>query len=434
MRAQQRVYFFGLNYSVWLPYTYGVLRAYAEADSFVRFNYAFMPPKFILEPLADLLRGIDEPSVACFSCYVWNFRHHISIARAIKQHYPDCRIIFGGPHVPRDAEPFLTRYPFIDFIVHEEGEEAFCSLLRMLHGEPRDLNMVPGISFVWNGRTVKTPPSRLLKTPLPIASPYRNGYFDDAIDSLNRSCIPFSVLWETNRGCPYSCSFCDWGVNSVNKIRLFDLEHLAADIRYFSEFHIDTVYLSDANFGILSRDEKIVDMLVESKSRTGYPRVIRANFAKNSNERVFQMSRKLAAAEMSAGTTLSLQSTAPPVLSAVRRDNIGIERYSSLAKRYRQNGIHSYTELILGLPGETKLSFMRGICDLLESGNHEDFRIYELILLPNAPLSSEAERRQHGLETVWKPLYTKRRHEGSEETEMVEVVIATTAMSYTDWI
>ena len=208
------------------------------------------------------------------------------------------------------------------------------------------------------------------------------------------------------------------------------MRKVAAEIDYIARRKIEDLYVTDCNFGILKRDLKITDLLVQAREKYGYPKRVRIQFAKNSNDTVFDISRLLHANDMLWGTTLSMQSVDEDVLAAVNRRQIGTHNYQLLKERYRQVGIPTYTELILGLPNETRESFIAGICTLLEIGIHDDIRIYELALLPNAPLSQPPKRKEFGLKTKIKPL---RIPAENCEKETVEIVFETDTMPYKDW-
>ena len=74
-------------------------------------------------------------SVVAFSCYVWNLRYSLEIARLAKKNNKDIRTIFGGPSIPR-MEPnvgaFFSRHKFIDVLVFGEGEVAFREILKAI--------------------------------------------------------------------------------------------------------------------------------------------------------------------------------------------------------------------------------------------------------------------------------------------------------------
>jgi putative methyltransferase len=208
------------------------------------------------------------------------------------------------------------------------------------------------------------------------------------------------------------------------------MEKIKEEIDYIAGHKIEDLYVTDCNFGILKRDLEITDLLVQAHKKYGYPKRVRIQFAKNSNDTVFEISRSLHANDMLWGTTLSMQSLDENVLAAINRRQIGTRNYRLLKDRYRQVGIPTYTELILGLPKETRESFIDGICTLLDIGIHDDIRVYELALLPNAPLSKKPTRKKYGLKTKFKPLRIPADH---CEKEAVEIVFETDAMPYKDW-
>jgi len=421
------IYFLCLNALQFVPYAFGLLKNYAELDPEIRKSYQWHEPVHRMEPEGRIVEKIKAPAVLCASCYVWNHQRQTRIAERVKARHPGCRVIFGGPHVPDDAESFLRKNPFIDFLVHGEGEIALRDLLKSFLEQDVDVSHIQGISYLKKGRFFSTQPGKQLPKELPLPSPYLDGSFDAFFADPRGGKI---ALWETNRGCPYSCAFCDWGVRSTNKIRTHGMDKLRLEIKAMAEAGVEDIYVTDCNFGIFPRDVEITRMLVDSNQRTGYPKRVRIQFAKNSNDAVFEISRLLHEKEMLWGTTLSMQSVNMDVLQAVNRGQIGIENYRKLEKRYRAAGIPTYTELILGLPLETRQSFIDGICTLFEIGLHEDVRVFELALLPNAPLSRPEARKRYGFETGFRPL---RLAEGHSAQEFVELVFATASLPPADW-
>ena len=421
------IYFLSLNMIQFVPYAYGFLRSYAEQDTIIDSNYSWKEPFCKIQAVEIIAEEIIDPDVLCVSCYVWNHNQQTKIAKVVKEKYPSCKVICGGPHIPDSSESYFFEHPYVDVLVHGEGEIPLKNLLIEFLNNAPDLNNIHGISFNENNKSIKTPSSTKLPKDLPILSPYLNGFFDDFLSDGNPNKIG---LWETNRGCPYSCSFCDWGVRTLNKMRLHDLDKIIQEIEYIATHKIEDIYIADCNFGIFKRDLDIVQMLVDAKKKYGYPRRIRIQFAKKSNDTVFEISKLLHNNEMLWGTTLSMQSLDMNVLRAVDRQYIGINNYKELKERYTEEGIPTYTELILGLPKETRESFINGICTLLDSGMHDDIRFYELVLLPNAPISQRLVREKYGIKTKFKPL---RIVDQNCEREYVEIVFETNTMPYDDW-
>jgi len=422
------IYFLSINAIQFVPYAYGLLRSYAEEDPRITTHYIWKEPFCRMEPAETIVEQIVEPDIVCASCYVWNHNQHARIAEKVKERYPHCTVIFGGPHVPEDPASYFSEYPDVDVLVHGEGEIPFRRLLIELLEASPNLQKIEGLTLNQNHTPIKTPGSAQLPKNLPIPSPYLKGFFDHFLREGDSAKI---ALWETNRGCPYACSFCDWGVRTLNKLRRHDLEKTLREIDYMGTHAVEDIYISDCNFGILQRDLLLARKLVESRKKYGYPKRVRIQFAKNSNDTVFKISKLLHDNDMLWGTTLSMQSLDMNVLEAVNRRHIGIENYKKLKDRYLEAGIPTYTELILGLPLETRDSFINGICSLFDIGIHDDIRVFELALLPNAPISRREERKRYDLQTKMKPL---RLADRGNAPESVELVFGTSTLPYEDWV
>jgi putative methyltransferase len=431
---RRKVYFVGLNNVPFLPLVAGLLRSYAEQDPVLTNAYSFPDPVFLPESPQQIAAGITEPDVLGLSCYVWNFRRQMKVARLVKERNPDALVVAGGPHVPDRPGAFFAEHPYVDVLVHGEGEDAFRELLRERLTADPDYTRVPGVSV--RSGTTAVPGTKAVRLPRDILtpSPYLLGHMDAAVQACRERGMRFYALWETNRGCPYSCAFCDWGSATMSALRHFDDERLQEEIDWFARHDVEDLFICDANFGIAPRDVEIARGLAEARAASGAPRQIRVNFAKNSNDRVFEISRIWHGADLLMGTTLSMQSTDMDVLEAIDRKNIGIDNYSKLQKRYAQEGIHTYTELILGLPLETRRSFCEGVGSLLAAGNHEDIRVYEFGILPNAPINTPEKIARYGLRTVRKRMYVEPPGTPDDEAETMDMVVETGALSQADWV
>ena len=129
--------------------------------------------------------GCARADVVGFSTYVWNAQISLESARRLKRANPDQLVIFGGPHVPDHAESFLRANPFIDLVVHNEGERTFVDILQRLPG--RDWSGIRGISYLAaDGQFVRTPPVERMKNLEELPSPFINGMFDELIAKQSR--------------------------------------------------------------------------------------------------------------------------------------------------------------------------------------------------------------------------------------------------------
>jgi radical SAM superfamily enzyme YgiQ (UPF0313 family) len=433
-RRQVATYLFQFNFqsgnTLYLPYSVGMLWAYASQAEAVQLH--FEKPRFVFmkdDPEA-LVSRVVAPDIAAFSTYVWNWEISIRTAALLKQRFPECLIVFGGPHVPDRVNGFFQAFPFIDVAVHGEGEVTFAELLSEYVGE-RQFTRIAGLS-VNNasedaGPITKRPRIADLDT---LPSPYVSGLFDDLLDER----YTFHAVWETNRGCPYACTFCDWGSATMSKVRTFSEDRLQKEIDWFGDHRIQWIYGADANFGILPRDESIAERLAAKKRQTGFPGKFRVNFAKNSTKRVTDIARTLNAVDLDKGITLSMQSMDDTTLRIIKRKNLKIGPLQEFVREYRHQDIATNTEVIIGLPGETYGSFVSGIDALLNAGIHDSIYIYRAQVLPNAELNDPSVRERYALRTARTPLIliyaTPDEH---SVTEYEETIVSTSTMPHEDW-
>lgn len=230
------------------------------------------------------------------------------------------------------------------------------------------------------------------------------------------------------------CNFCSWSMEYYAKLYSFPLERVLGELQWMGEHKIRYTYASDANWGIVERDLDVTRALVETKRLYGFPKEARFCTAKGSNDRVFEITKLLHEAGMCKGATLSLQSLDPETLKIAKRKNMKINDFAERLAAYNKAGIATYTELILGLPGETKTSFEAGLNQLLDAGKHEGLNIYLLQVLPNTDLADPAYREQHGIQTVRGPMLLQHSTPADDpHAEQQDIVVQTATMSAEDW-
>ena len=79
-----------------------------------------------------------------------------------------------------------------------------------------------------------------------------------------------------------------------------------------------------------------------------------------------------------------MQTVDPHTLKAIKRDNISTKDYEELQKKFTDDGIATYTEVILALPGDTYDTFANGVSSVIQSGQHNRIQFNNLSILPNA--------------------------------------------------
>lgn len=416
--------------AAYLPYAVGLLAACAFEDETIKNEYCFKRFIFTREITDEAVQSLENPGVIGFSNYIWNTQYNLVLAEKVKKAYPDCIIIFGGHNVPPDNS-FLEKYPFIDYLVHGEGEEAFKALLLEFCKDEKDFSSISNISYRVSATENKKTETEIL-CRLDYPSPYLNGWFDSIFEE--NPDMQLDAIIETSRGCPRSCAYCDWGCNS-SKIRFFPTERVLAEIDWMSEHGVKFIWGADSNFGAAERDLEIVDYLIDKREKTGYPERLRINYAMNNPQRVFEISTKLEKYGLSKeGATLSFQSLDPTVLENIGRKNMSMDKFSELLKLYTEAGITTYSEIIAGLPGETYESFCRGIGKLLEAGQHRLITVYNCELLPNSPMAQPEYMKKHGIRTAEIEVLLAHSEVDEEVKEKTIYVIGSNSLSTEDWI
>ncbi|MEV0388996.1 radical SAM protein [Nonomuraea sp. NPDC050643] len=407
----------------------GYLHATAAADEICRDGYEFVKHVIFQAPglvnsLHAWLESIDRIDVLAISVYFWNRRPSMYIADEVKKRWPGCTIIMGGNEVTNQTDIVFAESAAVDILVHGEGEFVFRDLLRTFVDDDIDRREeIAGVSFRRGGETIVIPTGARISDLSTIPSPLLSGVYSSA--DIRDSRI---IILETNRGCPYSCAFCYWGGATQSKVRAFPLERIKDEITYIVTHASQdaTLFLADANFGILPQDVEIAQWLVSELQRLGKRMFLFTNWAKNTSKRVLAIADILYSGNLIAAVTLSAQSFAPEVLQIAKRSNIKPDYYRILQREFQDRGIPTYTELIWGMPGETLQTFLSGIEYVISSGGHPV--VYPLLLLNNTEYTTERFRGDHSVRTRRLP------YQITNPEMVAEFVVEHSHMPERDWI
>ena len=423
----------------YLPYSIGILQAYVLHNSKKKERYNFISTIYKRELLNDCVKKLKDCQIILLSTYVWNENISLAIAKEIKKIDPDKFIIFGGPSVPDNidnrTEKFLRKNFFIDVCIHQEGERT---VLQLLDNYPNNnFESIPNISYLdENKKFINNNNIPRLKSFENTPSPYLFGIFDNLIKENPQEI--WLASWETNRGCPFSCTYCDWGSAINSKVARMELDRVLKELDWFSKNKIEFIFCCDANFGMLPRDYEIAIKAVENKKKYRYPKVLSVQNTKNARERAYKVQKLLAENNLSKGVTLAMQSVDSHTLKEIKRDNISIADYQALQRRFTRDGISTYTEFILGLPGDTYESFAKGVSDVIQAGQHNRIQFNNLSILPNAEMAKSEYVKKHKIFTKETSIVSihgsldERPADGIYEKQ--KLVISTNTMPTQDWI
>ncbi len=206
----------------------------------------------------------------------------LSLAKLIKDIYPDVRVVFGGANF--DGEMGLEQFrvfPWIDYVVVGEGEHAFLPLVKQILLKEEG-PMPPGVVYREEGGKVQLTPNEHLVTNFSTAPPPD---YDDYFAELQKLDIQGStglnriLLYEGSRGCwwgeKHHCTFC--GLNAQGmEFRAKSATQVASELDYLSSRYdtsrfrlvdniIDMKYV-DGLFGELAQRHVDLDVFMETKS------------------------------------------------------------------------------------------------------------------------------------------------------------------------
>lgn len=414
-----------------LPLAAGLVVASARRDPAIAAAAQLSIHTARLDP-EDVAARHPSPDVLAFSTYAWNERHSLEVARCAKTRRPGAFVLFGGPSVPRRPERaarFLREHPWVDALAFGEGEPVFReTLCALLAGRPVDV--VAGLALRAAARpegAVLTAPRARLADFGETASPYLDGTFDALVLA---GAPPPAAIVETNRGCPFSCTFCDWGQAVQSQVRELPLPRLHAELDWIARQRIPYLYIVDANYGMRRRDLEIVREIGRLRATTGFPQYVFFHLTKNATERHLDVVLALREAGIGTHLALSAQDFEPRVLQAVRRENIRLDRALALRRICHERGIPTFNELILGLPEQTYDSFADSLARAVTPFPLDSFTLYLARVLDNAEMGSDAERTRHAIETRLVPIHPAC---PPAVAELEEVVVATRSLPVADW-
>lgn len=393
---------------------------------------------------AELLEAMVEapPDILMLSNYVWNEALSRFFFRRAKALNPSTLTVMGGPNIPVEPQrqiDFVSARNEIDLYVLGEGDflardvvthflEADGSLEALGQKEiESSIYRRPDGSLVRNDQRQRTKRRDVNDIP----SPWLTGIMDRFFDGK------LAPIIETNRGCPFRCSFCVQGTDYYTPVTKFDRDRLREEVGYIARtIHerspsVGTLRIADANYGMYDRDTELSSFIGQAQRDYGWPRFIDATTGKNRADNIIRSMEQVNGALV---LYQAVQSLDEEVLRNVRRSNIKLEAYGQMQVHVRGRGLRSSTDLILGLPGESLQTHLSALHRMIDLGV-DQAHCFQAMLLKGADMESINSRNEFEFGTKFRVLPKNFGEYGGEKVfDIEEIVVETDTLPFEDYI
>lgn len=409
---------------------------------------SYCKSKFNSNVEIELFKYIDEidksinnspPDVLALSNYAWNHVVSYEIFKMFKKINPKGITVWGGPNFPNDIESqkkFMDSFPEVDIYVPGEGEVGFSNIIEKIFLSknlsvplPIKFHKIEGCITREINNSIHFEPLKRTRQLDDLPSPYLHGTLDKFFDGK------LSPMLQTNRGCPFACTFCTDGRSEVNQVNAFTLERVKNELEYIGSHVPKTTHnmiISDLNFGMLPNDLKVCDLISEIQKKHDFPHQIHATTGKNRKDRVIEAVKRVNGALR---IYMSVQSMDDQVLANIKRSNISVDQMLQLAPTIKESELRTSSEVILGLPGETFDSHVKTLRDLVKA-ELDHIEVHTCMMLHGAELNTPAERKKWGFETKFRilPRDFGKLSNGKVVCEIEEVVVGSNTLSFEEYI
>ncbi len=284
-----------------------------------------------------------QPLLIGFSVYIWNVTETVRIIRLLRQLTPELIVVLGGPEVSH--APWRADLSAADYIVQGEGEVSFYRLCRaVLAGERPPAGVIQG-----------------QKTPLAeLALPYP--WYSD--QDIQHRCI----YVEASRGCPFRCEFC---LSSVDKtVRYDDVSRFLAAMEALWQRGARNFRFIDRTFNLnMAVAERLLDFfLAKDEAYFLHFEMIPDHFPEGLKARLRRFP------PTSLQLEIGIQTLNPEVARRIQRPLKMDAMQRNLQFLVTETHAHMHLDLIVGLPGEDRASFGRGL-DMLVAQCRSEIQI-----------------------------------------------------------
>lgn len=314
--------------------------------------------------VSHIMSKADAKTDVALGAFVWNENATQDIFNSLKKMRFPGKIIVGGPQVSYVRKNLDSYYSQPDIFIRGYGEEALAKLYQSTEEKP----VIKGVSYRGEADLGLSSTVDLEKLP----SPYLTGIIEPQ----------HFIRWETQRGCPFKCSFCQHREPNASMVRRnMLLSRVLKEAEWIADNKvIQDVAVLDPTFNSGPYYLNVLDKLIEGK----YTGKLSLQCRMEMVTPIFLQKLKELNRTAEVVLEFGLQTIHREEQRVIERPN-SIKKVIEVLKETREAKIKTEVSLIFGLPNQTLQSFRESV-DFCRSHEVPVIRAFPLMLLRGTPL------------------------------------------------
>lgn len=358
----------------------------------------------------------DDHTLLGIGAFVWNETNLQDILSKLHNYNFPGKILLGGPQISYATSNLEEYYPLVDIFCRGYAEDA---VLKLVTSSTTDKPFPTIGGIVYKGLPDMKQQATCNLEALP--SPFLDG-----------TVPPQKFLrWETQRGCPFRCSFCQHResdlptASSLQTRQPFSNNRILEEVEWLTKKQVADIAVIDPTFNAGPNYLDVMSSFIYHQFQGKLALQCRFEMIKDTFlEKVAQLNLLGARVVLEFG----LQTVIKDEAKAIQRPN-QMKKVEDTIAKLKAMDIEYEVSLIFGLPLQTLNSFIESVNFCLNNGV-PIVKAWPLMILRGTPLDTRMMREAYGLKEM--------SISASDEIDRVQVniphVVSSSTFSYEEWV